>query len=458
MGNDSSLKHSFALLVIKVVVSTTISFLIIILLWLAWLSAFPRNYYDKIYSESFLSSLEEEIPSLLSGDDFSLENKDSKFQYLITINNDEQIKSDAFPEKGIKLNESSNATHSFIEKNTMYSFKVFDSYPNIKVFMIYPAFSTGNQSIDYINVVFQYFIVASPFVIFIIFLSLFTTNLYKMMHSKFKIVETHLKEIEEGNLTIPLPEFSDREFGELSRQVNKMRLELKDLWDDSQRKALIQKQLFSSIAHDVKTPLTIINAEAELLDLLSDDANVQERCAVIAYEVSKIDGLLTELLKITQLNTDRYTVKYEKIDINNLLHRTLFEFSSLFKAKGVKIKESYSHSSKILYCDPFILTRVIQNVLSNAIEHVNVQGEIICSVHDSPLETILSISNTGSLFSEQYLNGAFTPFYSEKSHREKEHFGLGLYMSDLMIKKMNGFLSIKNENQRATVVLTLKNT
>lgn len=114
--------------------------------------------------------------------------------------------------------------------------------------MIYPAFSTGNQAVDYINVALQYFIVASPFVLFIIFLSIFTTKLYRAIRSKFKIVETHLKEIEEGDLSTPLPNFNDREFGELSRQVNKMRVELKNLLDESQKKSIVQKQLFSSIA------------------------------------------------------------------------------------------------------------------------------------------------------------------------------------------------------------------
>nr|WP_278972571.1 ATP-binding protein [Melissococcus plutonius] len=94
-----------------------------------------------------------------------------------------------------------------------------------------------------------------------------------------------------------------------------------------------------------------------------------------------------------------------------------------------------------------MITRIIQNILANAIEHVNNNGTIKCLVSDDPLKTTISISNTGSLFPEKYVAGEFMPFYSNKIQREKEHFGLGLYMSDLMIKKMNGAISIKNENQ-----------
>lgn len=457
MENNYSLKRSFNLLVIKVVVSTAVSFAVILIFWLIWLSAFSRDYYDKVYSESFLNSIEKEIPDFLSGKNKNIQNEDSKFQYLITIDGEKQIKSDGFPNDGIKLNETSNGTHSFVENNNMYSFKVFDQYPTVKILMIYPAFSTGNQAVDYVNVALQYCIVASPFMLFIIFLSFFTTKLYRTIRSKFKIVETHLKEIEEGNLSAPLPNFNDREFGELSRQVNKMRIELKNLLDESQKKSIVQKQLFSSIAHDVRTPLTIINAETELLELLSEDVTVQERCSVITSEVSRIDKLLTELLKITRLNTDSYTLKYEEINIIDILHSTILEFSSLCKMKEIKIHEYYSNHSRIIYCDLLMVTRIIQNILSNAVEHVNVNGEIECSVIDSPLETIISISNTGSLFPDEYLKGEFIPFYSNKLQREKEHFGLGLYMSDLMIKKMNGSISIKNKNQRATVIITLKN-
>ncbi|HAP3813808.1 TPA: HAMP domain-containing histidine kinase [Enterococcus faecalis] len=457
MKNNYSLKRSFNLLVIKVVASTAILFGVILIFWLIWLSAFPRDYYDKSYSESFLNSVEKEIPDLLAGQNKDIQNKDPKFQYLITIDGKKQIKSQDFPKDGVKLNATSNGTHSFVENNNMYSFKVFDQYPTVKILMIYPAFSTGNQAVDYINVALQYFIVASPFVLFIIFLSIFTTKLYRVIRSKFKIVETHLKEIEEGDLSTPLPNFNDREFGELSRQVNKMRIELKNLLDESQKKSIVQKQLFSSIAHDVRTPLTIINAETELLGILSEDLTVQERCSVITSEVSRIDQLLTEILKITRLNTDSYTLKYEELNVIDILHSTILEFSSLCKMKEVKIRENYKDNLITIYCDQLMITRIIQNVLSNAVEHVNINGEIECSVTESSLETTISISNTGSLFPDEYLKGEFIPFYSNKLQREKEHFGLGLYMSDLMIKKMSGSISIKNENQRATVIITIKN-
>lgn len=103
--------------------------------------------------------------------------------------------------------------------------------------------------------------------------------------------------------------------------------------------------------------------------------------------------------------------------------------------KEVKIRENYKDNLITIYCDQLMITRIIQNVLSNAVEHVNINGEIECSVTKSSLETTISISNTGSLFSDEYLEGEFIPFYSNKLQREKEHFGLGLYMSDLMIKK-----------------------
>ena len=456
MKNNYSLKRSFNLLVIKVVTSTVILFGVILMFWLIWLTVFPRDYYHKNYAVSFINDFEKEIPALLAGQNKNIQNTDPNFQYLITIDGKKQIKSRNFPKEGMALTTTSKGTHSFVQKNTVYSFKVFNQYPTVKLLMVYPAFSTGNQTVDYLNVAFQYIIVASPFILFIIFLSIFTTKLYRAIQSKFTIVETHLKEIEGGNLSTPLPNFNDREFGELASQVNKMRIELKHLLDDSQKKSMVQKQLFSSIAHDVRTPLTIINAETELLEILSEEGTIQERCAVITSEVSKIDQLLTELLKITRLNTDSYTLKYEELNVRATLNSIVLKFASLCKIKEVKIREFYQDDVSTMYCDQLMMTRIIQNVLSNAVEHVNINGEIECSVTESSLETTIIISNTGSLFPDEYLKGEFIPFYSNKLQREKEHFGLGLYMSDLMIKKINGSLSIKNENQRATVVMTLK--
>ncbi|MHC5268494.1 HAMP domain-containing sensor histidine kinase [Enterococcus sp. LJL98] len=456
MKNNYSLKRSFNFLVIKVVGSTVALLLAILFIWLVWLTIFPRDYYNKVYSETFLSSVEKRMPDILSGKIKNMQNDDPKFQYLITIDEKRSIKSRDFPESQINLSSTSKGTHSFVENNSVYSFKVFDQYPTVKILMIYPAFSTGNQIVDYINVVLQYLIIVSPFVIFIVFLSVFTTRLYRLIISKFKIVESHLKEIEAGNLLTPLPKFNDKEFGELSRQVNKMRIELKNLLDESQKKSIMQKQLFSSIAHDVRTPLTIINAEAELLEIISEDLSVQERCSVIISEVSRIDQLLTELLKIARLNADGYTVKYEEVNIVDILRDTILEFQSLFRMNKIKIREIYSAKVITIYCDELMIIRIIQNVLLNAVEHVCIDGEIECSIIESSVEVTISIINTGSLFPDEYLEGEFTPFYSNQLQREKNHFGLGLYMSDLMIKKMKGSISVKNENHRATVVITLK--
>ncbi len=457
MKNNYSLKRLFKLLVIKVVGATIISCAFIFLLWMLWIYKFPRNYYQEVYSKAFLDSVKKEMPSILSGEKNFIENKDPRFKFLISIDEEKIIKSKNFPNDEINLNEFSNHTQRFMENNRVYHFKVFDDYSNVKILMIYPPFSTGNKTVDYISIVFQHIILASPFILFVVFLTMFTTKLYRKISSKFKVVEKHLKNIEEGDLATELPNFDDKEFSGLSMQINKMRIELKRLLDEERKKSIVQKKLFSSIAHDVRTPLTIINAESELLELASKDLTVQERCRVISSEVSIIDKLLSELLKISRLNTDTYTLEYEELNIIDILHSTILDFSPLCEKKEIKIQENYQENLISIFCDKLMITRIISNVLSNAVEHTNIDGEIKCSVNKSHLETRISISNTGSLFLDEYLQSGFVPFYSDKLQREKEHFGLGLYMSNLMIKKMNGYLSIKNENEQATVIITLKN-
>ncbi|WP_230912611.1 histidine kinase dimerization/phospho-acceptor domain-containing protein [Agrilactobacillus fermenti] len=333
MRNNYSLKRSFSLLVVKVVISTVLSIAMVLIGWFLWLSIFPRNYYDKIYAPNFLNNVKKEIPNLLSTRTSMLQEKDSKFQYLILIDGRKVVKSSDFPKSKIRLTKISSETNSFVENHKVYVFEKLDQNPSVKVMMIYPAFSTGNPFVDYLNILFQYFIVASPFIFFIVFLSFFTSKLYKNIRWKFRIIESHLANIEAGDLSQPLPTFLDNEFGELSRQVNQMRIELKNLLDDSQQKAVVQKHLFSSIAHDVRTPLTVINAETEMLELLSENTEIKRTCAVITSEVSKVDQLLTELLKMARLNMDSYTLNCKKVDINDFLHEVFAEFSGLFESK-----------------------------------------------------------------------------------------------------------------------------
>ncbi|WP_230912612.1 ATP-binding protein [Agrilactobacillus fermenti] len=103
-----------------------------------------------------------------------------------------------------------------------------------------------------------------------------------------------------------------------------------------------------------------------------------------------------------------------------------------------------------------MFTRIVQNILKNAVEHVDQEGKIICSVVEFTSEVAITISNTGSLFSNDYLKQKFIPFRVNKQQDGKEHFSLGLYMSDLMIKKMKGRIILKNENEQATVSIYVK--
>ena len=110
------------------------------------------------------------------------------------------------------------------------------------------------------------------------------------------------------------------------------------------------------------------------------------------------------------------------------------------------VREKSKYDKYKVYGDRLMLIRIMQNIFLNGLEHVYRGGEIVCSVVCQPTGIVLTISNTGALFSDDYLEQGVVPFYFDENQRKKEHFGF-IYV------RVDGK---ENENQRATVCIVLK--
>lgn len=452
MKNKTSLKKLFNNLVIKISLTTIILSLLILLSWILWINHYPRDYYHKEYQPTFTKKVQFEFESYDNKPKIDIPKTDEQFSYVILKDGFIYEEKGDFKKTDINKLAKISFDDSFVQENTMYSFVKLDTDQDVKILMTYPAFSTGNRIIDKFNAGYQIFLIAGPFLIFIYSLQYFTKKLHNKIETDLKIIESNLKKIEQGDLEHSLPKLDNKEFNELSSKIDEMRVSLKETLEKLENQFSIQKHLFSSIAHDVRTPLTIISAESEMLELEVNSEKVKRRSQIIFSEVEQIDSLLTELLKFISLNSNQYSLKLQKFDLNKMIDLLINDFSSIALKKAVSMTLFTDNCENKIVSDFSMLNRVFSNIITNALDHTTTKGEISIIINNDLKNIRIIIENTGSQFPDNIISKDFIPLtVKEKSN----HFGLGLYMSNVIISNLNGKLSLSNEKNNARVIIDL---
>ncbi|WP_414052036.1 sensor histidine kinase [Macrococcus animalis] len=450
---DKTLKISFVITVIKIVIMTLLSLLLLVSLWVFWINIFPRDYYDSSYYPKIKKEVLVNKKNLILNKKVVIDNKDKRFSYGIYYKGKLIKCTNNFKTYNTDNLINSTTSDSFINDNLSYRVESLEN--DLKIIAIYPAFSTGSSHIDVYNGIFQNILLVSPLVLFVCFLIYYTSKLYKKISNNFDDINSYLKYVKDDNLEKDLRNFQEKEFQELSNSINLMKSKLKVLLEEQQEKNRIQNSLFSSLAHDIKTPLTIISAESEMLSLTCDkDECVEDRFDIIFSEISRIDKLVTELLTISKFNRRDYTINIEKLNLEEIVNNQLREFNSLLNNKNIQVNFDITNAKYYVYGDKLIINRVLQNIISNALEHIKEEGTLTIITKENNNKLNLVISNTNSQFPKDYLNKGFIPFYSNKSQRDKKHFGLGLYMSKIMLSKINSDLYIENKDELAIVTIS----
>lgn len=233
----------------------------------------------------------------------------------------------------------------------------------------------------------------------------------------------------------PLQEQGSAEIVAVTRAFNSMRDRIRRYISD-------REQLFTSISHDLKTPITRLRLRVELLD---DD----ETRAKFERDLQELELLVKGALQCMK-DTDLHE-NVEPIDINQLLRHIADPY--LGGGQCVRIEGE----ARALYRGkPLALKRCIGNLLDNAIKY----GErVTVRVEDSPEQLLLQLDDEGPGIPEKRLGDVFEPFF--RLADQKEGFGLGLGIARNIAQSHGGELSVRNRPEgglRITLILPREET
>ncbi len=236
-----------------------------------------------------------------------------------------------------------------------------------------------------------------------------------------------------------------------------MKLALKKLLDEQCQADKMHQDQISALAHDLKTPLTIIRGNMELLYDTSLSDEQRECVCYVKSSVEQIQNYVLSLIDIAKVKQD-FLAHKQSVAISEFLARLKVQAKGLCSVKNIQLKWNENYQIEQAAFDSGQLVRAIMNIISNAVEYTPEGGCISFTVYEDEKSLIIMVCDSGIGFSAEALRRATEQFYmDEHSRTSKSHYGMGLYITDLIVKQHGGELILENLSEaggaKVTVVL-----
>lgn len=211
-------------------------------------------------------------------------------------------------------------------------------------------------------------------------------------------------------------------------EINELATTLNNLNDELSKTEMLRRELMANVSHDLKTPLTLIRANAEMVKDINynkkekRNANLQ----VIIDEVNRLNLLVEDILSLSKAQSNTIDIKREVFDIDELIRTVLERFQVLVEKNNFNFNYK-SIKNCIVYADIKKIEQVLYNLISNA---VNYSSDKLINIRlkNKGQKVLIEISNSGDEITKEDLKHIWDKYYKvDKSyHRVTLGTGLGL--------------------------------
>lgn len=237
---------------------------------------------------------------------------------------------------------------------------------------------------------------------------------------------------------------NEDEVGELGKSINHLSLQLDNAITElnaENRKLILEieeerkidemrKEFISSVSHELKTPIALIQGFAEgLRDNVNDEEESRNYyCDVIIDEAGKMDGMVKELLNLSQFESGFLKLTREDFDICSLVQEVLTKYNVIFTEKGIRLDDAHQERT-IVNGDILRIEQVLVNYINNALNHVDSNKLLKVSITQGQDKIRVSVFNTGRHIPTEALDKIWTSFYKVDAARTRDYGGYGLGLS-----------------------------
>jgi signal transduction histidine kinase len=208
-------------------------------------------------------------------------------------------------------------------------------------------------------------------------------------------------------------------------------------------------EFVAHVAHEIKSPLNVINMQAETLaEFGADDAEIRVSSVnVIQDEVERLSRLIGNLLNITQIEAGSIAIDRQPVKLRELIEDAFTTTVRGAEARGIVTRLELPRTLPTVLADKDLLRLALNNLLTNAIKYNRDNGTVIVSAEEHEHEVHISVTDEGLGIESAEQSRVFEKFYRSKNAeaRAREGHGLGLPLAKQVIEMHHGSLRLESE-------------
>ncbi|GAE08725.1 ATP-binding protein [Paenibacillus sp. JCM 10914] len=277
-----------------------------------------------------------------------------------------------------------------------------------------------------------------------------TKFVYRSIMDPINILVQGVHQIRDGNLKYRINYKKQDEFAGVCSDFNDMAQRLSTMVNERQKDETNRRELIAGISHDLRTPLTSINAYLEGIEkgVASTPEKQRKYFEIIKSKTSNLEHLINQLFSFSKLDIGEFPFHLERINVGDEIRRMMGVFSAEYESRGLDIHLENHIRQAIVQIDVVQFRNVIQNILENSLKYKVMERakvRMICSEEEDNIQ--LKLVDNGPGVSEDDLEKMFDVFYRGDVSRGKSDLGsgLGLAISKKIIEGLGGNIYAEHE-------------
>lgn len=285
----------------------------------------------------------------------------------------------------------------------------------------------------------------SVLAVMIVFTGLSGLYFMKSIAKPVREVTAAARKIASGDFKENIKIDRDDEIGELCDSVNYMASELKNAEN-------LKNDFISSVSHELRTPLTAIKGwgETAKMSVGTDEELVNRGLDVILSESDRLSSLVEELLDFSRMQNGKLSLNSRYFLISPVLSEAAAMYVELAKKQNIEVIFTPPVDDSSVYGDPDRLKQVFINIIDNAVKYTVDKGQVLIEQREEEGCVRISVKDTGIGIPEQDIDRVKEKFY--KANKTVRGSGIGLSVSDEIVKQHNGLLFIESTEGIGTTV------
>ena len=283
-----------------------------------------------------------------------------------------------------------------------------------------------------------------------------TAKFAKNMRAQLSPLFEATEKVAEQNLDFEVGHSKIKEFEDVLCSFSDMKNNLKSSLEKQWSAEQLQKEQIAALAHDLKTPLTVIQGNIDLISETELDDEQRLYAGYITESSGQMGVYIRTLIDISR-TVAGYQLNLEEFDIADYMEQIEAQANSLCLTKEICLHMETGENLGTFKADKLLLERAIMNVIGNALDYSPPKGTVYVEVQKPDDFLQISIIDEGTGFTNEDLHHAREQFFmGDNSRSSNMHFGMGLYITSSIVKQHNGELTLKNSDKTGGAKVTIK--